>query len=199
MWLSKWSRGLIPPQLSYTKTCITEHVFPSLSHTKPLSLVGYVVSNRYLECSLSGVYLSSWFEDVTSSISGNLQTTRSNFGKTHFVTGTARVRDIPNISPHYTREPHVLKTKVYDRYKLVHSFRSITSLSQEVRYWSSYSNLACAVSFLKYYCLMNATEACTLVALLRMTSFGNYSLKAFPYHISEGKQLFMECLFSKTL
>lgn len=35
-----------------------------------------------------------------SSISGNLQTTRSNFGTTHFVTGTAGVRDIPNISPH---------------------------------------------------------------------------------------------------
>lgn len=101
----------------------------------------------------------------------------------------------------YTREPHVLKTKVYYHYKLVHSFRSIASLSQEVRYWSSYSNLACAVSLMKYYCLMNATEACTLVALLglRTTSFGNYSLKAFPYHISEGKQLFMEYLFSKTL
>lgn len=103
MWLSKWSRGLIP-HLSYTKTCITEQVFPSLSQTKPLSSVGYVVSNRYLECSLSGVCLSSWFEEVTSSISGNLQITRSNFGTTHFVTGTARVRDIPNISPHrYTR------------------------------------------------------------------------------------------------
>lgn len=44
---------------------------------------------------------------------------------------------------------------------------------------------------------MNATEACTLAALLRTTYFGNFSLKAFPYHISEGKQLLWSILFPK--
>lgn len=35
-----------------------EEAFPSLSQKKPLSLVGYVMSNRYLECYLSGVCLT---------------------------------------------------------------------------------------------------------------------------------------------
>lgn len=78
----------------------------------------------------------------------------------------------------YTREPYVLKTKVHYHYKLVHSFRSIASLWQEVRYWSSYSNLACAVSFLKSYCLMNATDAC-MYDLFRKVVLESLSLPYF--------------------